>query len=128
MKTLLLSLLLVAALDAAPAIVNKKKPATNPARPATSAPANPTGKIETAVRARVDAYFKDRARMSPAQSVTIKTISTEARAGWAGQYRTSGTVELYVPNAGSGLQKRTFDAFTTVSDSGAVVVTDITGN
>lgn len=131
-----MKLILILALFVTPllAVNTVKKPGTPATKPRPAAPAakpsapNHTGAVTSAARAAVTAYLKSNDRMSPALQVTIKDARTEPMTGWAGRYVTSGTAEVYIPQAGSGLQRRNFNAYTTVSDSGAVQVTDVSVN
>lgn len=121
MKLILLMLaLVVTATSFAQAVVNKKKPVA-PAKPTPTAPAFPKAQIESAVQAKVEAYFKSNARMSPAQRVTIRITETRKMEGWAGQYITTGTAKIYVPNSNQENQPRSFTAYSTVSGASVEV-------
>lgn len=142
MKTLLLTLLLTVPVLAATAPATVKKPARPTPAPAKiqTAPANPTAKIEAAVRAKVEAFYKGRPMGSAGitvATVTVKITKTEPMQGWNGRWLTSGTAQLRLGGGGMGQlhglsesernQTRAFDASSTVSASGVVEVGDVNG-
>jgi hypothetical protein len=132
MKTLLILLVLVLPVLAQSTV---KKP-VRPVVPSKAQPAaNPTAKIEGAVKAKVAAHYKDRVMGSNGLrvgSVTVKIARTEPVSGWAGRWRCSGEATLnLVGGARDHTDRkpvRSFDATVTVSESGAVESVEVSGS
>lgn len=125
---------LVATVLTASAATPVKRPAPTAAPKVAAKPADPRAKIEAAVRSKVSAHFKSKSRAvgsagSGITGVSLQVTATEPMAGWPGKWRTSGTATLSI--AGLGItgaaqkQTRSFSAYSTVSDTGSVEVTDV---
>lgn len=133
MKTrLLLYLLLMVPVFGQVTVKKPVHPAPGQTRP-QAVSANPTAKIEAAVRPKVQAYFINKTTGSGGLRVissSVKITATEPVAGWTGRWRCSGQILLTLAG-GAGNSDHSpalnFEAVSIVSDNGAIEVVDISG-